>query len=1056
MRKTILFFILAYNLSAQTDFNNISWKFRGPENNILESKGIIDIVNDPNNDTKIWVCTINGELLYNDNLKDSKSEWKKSTLNQKIYKIRFDISKPQTAYAIGDLVIWKTINGGKTWATLPVFQGFTQLYDIWTSRKGNLIAATKNVIYLSADEGKSWKQLLTTTNSRIVKQLWVQENERMYVLLDDNSGLYTDAPYQIWNDITLNQMRKEEMPLPEYEQFNAYIVQSGEVFHGFNPDRRKIVREGQYSIDGGNSYKLFTKPVDVIETVFLGDNLVFATKKGVFIWQNSNLSERNSGVLQGEFRMFAVRDFAGDNYFSGISTKGVFMMSNIGSDLAYEANNQIETYNYITNANPYKGAISYFSNENFLAVEENKLNYAGYNHLVGTKIIPVRQNITMYLSKKGEIGKWTANTTGNLADGKIEIFEFGASPVIDIYYNADLNTVYGLYKDGKFVRIKNPDASPNILMVKSYYQLPFENFEEGLIEEISADGKQILVTDKTNNLWLTTDEGNTWRKINIDAIKDLKINHLEYSLKYQRLFLATETGVFLGEDILNNITKWTNISKEIGQQPCVFIQLRSLDDQLAVMTRYKGIYSTVFFREPNQIITHTPSYINLNSPQYVYFTSEKLSVIICDKSKIKIYFTSNIPENPNVEYVVEVSDDNGNFPSIPFILKGTSIKNPVEVEFAKPQDPRRNGFRFRVLARGAIQLTGTATPEILISSQQEFISAPQNLFIYCDKEVVVLRPAEGNNNPHYSWEKDGNFIVGASDAIYKTSQEGTYIRTTQMNGCILKSIINLKSDTNLKPFLKPNVGFSYSGSSCVVDSFKLFTDFNDSYKYVWLRDDVEIKDFNKSEIFVKDQSVYKIIVTNQSGCTSVSESIKLKTCETATENRAILLNPMPISAEKMSFYTNEKSLLSSDGCSNANLQWLKDAQPIVGANKATLEVKESGNYVLQIEKLGCIATTNTLKISVETVLAVGEELPLFTVDVYPNPTEEKLYVSIPLQINTSISVKLIDDLGKLIENCDFSETKSKIFDLKTLQEGVYFLVFDTQGKRVVKKIIKKD
>ncbi len=165
----------------KTDFNNISWEFRGPENNILAPKSIIDIANDPNNDAKIWICTTNGELFYNDNLKDAKSEWKKATLNQKIYKIRFDINKSQTAYAIGDFVIWKTIDGGKTWAKLPLSPSFTQFLNIWVSRNGNLIAATKNEIYLSADEGKSWKQLLITTNFRTVKQLWVQENERIYV-----------------------------------------------------------------------------------------------------------------------------------------------------------------------------------------------------------------------------------------------------------------------------------------------------------------------------------------------------------------------------------------------------------------------------------------------------------------------------------------------------------------------------------------------------------------------------------------------------------------------------------------------------------------------------------------------------------------------------------------------------------------------------------------------------------------------------------------------------------------------------------------------------------
>ncbi|MDZ7934977.1 MAG: T9SS type A sorting domain-containing protein [Emticicia sp.] len=148
--------------------------------------------------------------------------------------------------------------------------------------------------------------------------------------------------------------------------------------------------------------------------------------------------------------------------------------------------------------------------------------------------------------------------------------------------------------------------------------------------------------------------------------------------------------------------------------------------------------------------------------------------------------------------------------------------------------------------------------------------------------------------------------------------------------------------------------------------------------------------------------------------------------------------------------------MSFEGCSNVNLQWLKNDQLIVGANQKTLEVREAGNYILEIEKFGCKASTNALKISVETILAVGEEIPNFNIEVYPNPTEEKLFVSIPPQINTPITLKMTDVSGKLISNYDFSLSNSQFIDLKSFQTGVYFLVFEMQGKRVVKRIVKNN
>ena len=297
------------------------------------------------------------------------------------------------------------------------------------------------------------------------------------------------------------------------------------------------------------------------------------------------------------------------------------------------------------------------------------------------------------------------------------------------------------------------------------------------------------------------------------------------------------------------------------------------------------------------------------------------------------------------------------------------------------------------------------------------------------------------NQPFLNVNKGGNytFLVKYKDGVSGAS-------------CDYNSFVTFEKKTDFSP----NIGFSYAGNTCVVDSFKLFTDFNNTYKYQWLRDDVEIKNINKSEIFVKDKSIYKLIATNPAGCTSISEPIQLKTCESTTGNQAIILNPPKILSDKTNYYTNEKAVLSIEGCSNVNLQWLKDTKPIAGAIQKTLEIKETGNYALQIEKFGCIATTNAIKIAVENVLAVGEEQPAINIEVYPNPAAENLYISIPAQINEPIYAKMMDISGKLIENYDFLEKKNQTIDVKTLSNGIYLLVFETKEKRVVKKIIKKD
>lgn len=1046
MRKVFLLCIMSLPIYAQTDFMKLNWKFSGPINYNLGVKEVVDIATDPNNTKRLWVCTMEDGLLFNDNVIEENSKWQQSTLvGKRVYKLKFHPTKPMVAFAIGDFVNWKTEDGGKTWSEIVNNEALTRFYDIWVSKAGKLIAATKNDVFLSLDEGKTWKKILEIENLSIIKQLWVQENERIYVLKADNNGLYSDTNYTTWNNISIDQMRREEMPYPELEEFNAYVVQSGEVFHGFSTDRKKIKLLAKYSIDGGASYQTLQSPNFINEAVFVGNDMVFATKNGVIVYKEAKLQERNGGKLQGEFRMFDNKPVAGDNNIIALSTKGMFLMNNLEKGEAYEIQDKGEYFN----------SFSVGFKDNYAAVEVDKINYISLNHLEGRKIIPLANNVSLYLTNNGKLGKWTGNNSGNLALGKLSIIETTNIPIIDIYYNSNINTVFCMLRDGRFVTVLNPDADSAAILKKTYqFQLPIKSFNEVQIEEISADGNQILVSDKTKYLFAISSDGvdKKLKQINTDAIKDLKINHIEYSLKFQKLFLATEKGLFMGEDILSDTPKWTNISNEIGEQPCIYIQLRTLDGQLSVMTRYNGIYKTIIFAEKNQIITHTPKYFNTYAAQS-YFWSSTLTPFFCNQSKIKIDFTTNITFNKDVKYVVEVSDINGNFPIVPFILKGEATESPVEVEFVKPQDQRANYFRFRVLAQGAVSAVGSATPLIGINNDVNFIHETIKKTLVCEKESVELIPAKDVDFGPYLWEKGKTTI--ATTSTYKTNQDGVFKRTVVINGCNVSSVFEVRIFPDIQPFFKPNVAYLYAGNTCIVDSFKLFTDYNSNYKYVWLRDDVILSGANNAEIFIKDKSKYKILVTNLNGCNAISDEIQLKTCDNGNESRAIILNPPTITVDKKSIYPNDKATIRLESCDNVNIQWLKDSQPILGANKATLEVKESGNYALQIEKLGCVASSNSIKISVETILGIGEEMPAFAFEVYPNPTEEKLFVSIPSELNKLVLVKMTDVLGKLINNYDFSINKNQFIDLKTLPDGVYFLSIETQGKRVVKKIIKK-
>ncbi len=70
--------------------------------------------------------------------------------------------------------------------------------------------------------------------------------------------------------------------------------------------------------------------------------------------------------------------------------------------------------------------------------------------------------------------------------------------------------------------------------------------------------------------------------------------------------------------------------------------------------------------------------------------------------------------------------------------------------------------------------------------------------------------------------------------------------------------------------------------------------------------------------------------------------------------------------------------------------------------------------------------------------------------VYPNPTEEVLYVD----INKKSDYSIIDIFGKVIKTGMVQEGKNEL-DLKNYQAGIYFLKINNDSGSVTKKVMKK-
>lgn len=165
---------------ARTAIPNITWQERGPSNLGGRTRTLLF---DPNDVThkKVWIGSPLGGLWYTNDITDSNAGWtpaSDSWENMAVTALAADPSNPQVMYAgTGDGYgyitgggIWKTTNGGITWArlssTIPgstypsLAYGFGYIQRIVVNANGYVFAATRLGIFRSIDGGTSWQYVL--------------------------------------------------------------------------------------------------------------------------------------------------------------------------------------------------------------------------------------------------------------------------------------------------------------------------------------------------------------------------------------------------------------------------------------------------------------------------------------------------------------------------------------------------------------------------------------------------------------------------------------------------------------------------------------------------------------------------------------------------------------------------------------------------------------------------------------------------------------------------------------------------------------------------------
>lgn len=198
---------------------NNSWVERGPNNVAGRVRTLMFDPNDSNH-KKVWAGSVSGGLWYNNDITDVNSSWMAVDdfwNNLAVSSIAYAPNNTQIFYvgtgegwynadAVNGAGIWKTVDGGQTWAQLISTNNsnFNSVQKIVINSSGRIIAGTNKGIFVSDDGGNNW----TNNYSGFISDIELGEGNNVFagVGRSNTSGLFLKSINNgdSWSDYTTN------------------------------------------------------------------------------------------------------------------------------------------------------------------------------------------------------------------------------------------------------------------------------------------------------------------------------------------------------------------------------------------------------------------------------------------------------------------------------------------------------------------------------------------------------------------------------------------------------------------------------------------------------------------------------------------------------------------------------------------------------------------------------------------------------------------------------------------------------------------------------------
>lgn len=294
----------------------------------------------------------------------------------------------------------------------------------------------------------------------------------------------------------------------------------------------------------------------------------------------------------------------------------------------------------------------------------------------------------------------------------------------------------------------------------------------------------------------------------------------------------------------------------------------------------------------------------------------------------------------------------------------------------------------------------------------------------CKGNSTELRATiSGGIEPYnYVWTKNDTIQSKNNPALIK--EKGNYIfKVTDNNGCTRSS-----QPVSIKELAIPAVPVisSSSGTEICVDGKSVLTTTLKGVNYQWYLNSKEIEGANDQFYTATLPGKYVLTVTNENGCSNISENA-------ITITQTIISQP--------SITQSNDSLISS--AATGNKWYLNGNELPLTSHK--IKFTEVGNYQVKVFEKGCESLISAIFLP---ILLASEPENSF-IKVYPNPSSDKVF------INSSklFTYTLVDASGKLLRQSNIKQNMH-IIELAEFSAGSYLIAMQEEnGNTVTRKII---